>query len=107
LHIINYERSFCLKIIKCQGKNGGNCLHAGCITVFSFQFEVILPNIKRRTGMTPKADNFTTTNWSVVLAAGQTDYGRNAAALERLCRKKFPPTLKCVREKMKLASASF
>ncbi len=48
---------------------------------------------------TGKADNFTTTNWSVVLAAGQTDYGRAAAALERLCRKYWYPIYAFIRRR--------
>jgi RNA polymerase sigma-70 factor (ECF subfamily) len=50
-------------------------------------------------GTPGQADNFTTTNWSVVLAAGQTDYGRAAAALERLCTRYWYPVYAFIRRR--------
>jgi len=44
-------------------------------------------------------DNFTTTNWSVVLAAGRTDTARAIVALERLCQKYWRPIYVLVRRR--------
>lgn len=42
-------------------------------------------------GQTGKNPDFTTTNWSVVLEAGKTDYERAAKALEELCVRYWYP----------------
>ncbi len=46
-----------------------------------------------------KASVFSATHWSVVLAAGQTDFARAAAALERLCRGYWYPIYAFVRRR--------
>jgi DNA-directed RNA polymerase specialized sigma24 family protein len=42
---------------------------------------------------------FATTQWSMVLAAGQGDLARSAAALEKLCRRYWPPIYACIRRR--------
>ena len=43
--------------------------------------------------------DFCTTHWSTILAAGQTDYSRAAAALERLCQKYWYPIYAFIRRR--------
>ncbi|MGZ4963176.1 MAG: RNA polymerase sigma factor [Limisphaerales bacterium] len=43
--------------------------------------------------------NFTTTNWSVVLSASRTDYGRATVALERLCTRYWYPVYAFIRRR--------
>lgn len=50
-------------------------------------------------GASGVSGNFTTTNWSVVLAAGQTDHGRAASALEHLCVRYWQPVYVFVRRR--------
>ena len=46
-----------------------------------------------------KRNDFSTTNWSVVLAAGQDNFDRAAVALERLCRKYWYPVYAFIRRR--------
>src|SRR6267378_224710 len=46
-----------------------------------------------------RASHFQTTHWSVVLAAGQRDLPRRAAALEKLCRAYWYPLYAYVRQR--------
>jgi RNA polymerase sigma factor (sigma-70 family) len=46
-----------------------------------------------------KNPDFTTTNWSVVLVAGKTDYGRAADAMEKLCVRYWYPLYAFVRRR--------
>jgi RNA polymerase sigma-70 factor (ECF subfamily) len=46
-----------------------------------------------------KGKDFTTTNWSVVLAAGQDNFERATVALERLCRKYWYPVYAFIRRR--------
>jgi RNA polymerase sigma-70 factor (ECF subfamily) len=50
-------------------------------------------------GLPPQNPNFTTTNWSVVLEAGQTDCDRAARALEELCVRYWYPVYGYVRRR--------
>jgi RNA polymerase sigma factor (sigma-70 family) len=49
--------------------------------------------------VTGKNPDFTTTNWSVVLEAGQTDYDRAASALEGLCSRYWYPVYAFIRRR--------
>jgi len=49
--------------------------------------------------VTGKNPDFTTTNWSVVLEAGKTDYGRAARALEELCVRYWYPVYAFIRRR--------
>src|SRR5438093_4689548 len=46
-----------------------------------------------------ESGDFSTTNWSVVLEAGQRDLARAATAMERLCRKYWYPIYAFVRRR--------
>jgi RNA polymerase sigma-70 factor (ECF subfamily) len=46
-----------------------------------------------------KADHFTATNWTIVLAAGQTDLDRAAGALESICSRYWQPVYVFVRRR--------
>ncbi|MHC4879571.1 MAG: RNA polymerase sigma factor [Planctomycetota bacterium] len=50
----------------------------------------------RRTG----ADQFATTHWSLVLAAGNCDHEESSRALEKLCRAYWPPLYAYVRRRV-------
>jgi RNA polymerase sigma factor (sigma-70 family) len=57
------------------------------------------PEVSRAGDRIPAAPQFSTTHWSVVLAAGEKDSPRSAEALEKLCRTYWFPLYAYVRRK--------
>jgi RNA polymerase sigma-70 factor (ECF subfamily) len=64
-----------------------------------FDVNICSATINTVHGLTGKNPDFTTTNWSVVLEVGQTDYGRAAGALEELCVRYWYPVYVFIRRR--------
>jgi len=67
--------------------------------------EDIVPG-NRVSGPESRCDKFTTTHWSIILAAGGHDVTVSAAALEQLCRKYWYPVYAFIRRRGSEVSAS-
>ena len=82
-----------------KAKRGISVRRLFCRLSVVFEVNLCIATINTVNGPTDENPNFTTTNWSVVLEAGRTDYGRAARALEELCLRYWYPVYAYIRRR--------